>query len=244
MATPTENLPPPPVEKPPVVIEADRTTAQPVTAADLVDPLASAMPAPTAATDSPAPPPVAPKDTRGTLFDPERHATRDDGSPAKNRHGRFYSKEVGKRGANIKRTVNIPVPPRRPDPTFANVTPGVTPPPATESTPLEILPPGEDQYTILADLYLQISYGPLMALFSEGIRPIPEEHIMLKQSLAAWLRSMKAKEFSPGVAFALCAGGIFMAKLEKPTVREKAQLLWVRAKQLWAKWTGKKEGDK
>lgn len=229
--------PVPPAASPAVEVTADELTA----------PLAAAMPAPTLETptsDIPAPTSEPVKDTRGKIFDPAVHAVNPDGTPAKNRHGRFYPKNLGKHGSPSNKKVSIPTPPKRPDPVFANVPGGASPPPSDPLTPLEVVGELNDEFSALAELYLQMGYGPLMALFSAEIRPIPEEHHMLKHSLAAWLRSMKVKQFSPGVAFALCAGGIFMAKLEKPTVREKAQLFWFRCKQLWAKWSGKKEDGK
>lgn len=235
-----------PAEKPPVIVPPSVAEAMEVSADELTAPLASAMPAPTTATPESSPPPASEvRDTRGKVFDPSIHAVKEDGTPAKNKHGRFYPKETGKHGSPANKKVSVPQIPRRPDPTFANISGGANPPPVgSPATPLEVMAPGEDEYTALAEVYLQMGYGPLMALFTAEIRPIPEEHIVLRQSLAAWMRSRKAKEFSPGVAFALCAGGIFMAKLEKPTVREKAALVWFRTKQLWAKWTGKKEDGK
>lgn len=234
----TPALPP----KPPVLVLPVTASAAPVTADELTEPLATAMPAPTVANGefSETPAPVEIKDSRNKIFDPAIHAAKEDGTPAKNKHGRFYPKNLGKHGNPTPKRVEIPAAPRRADPSFANVSGGGPAP--SSSTPLEVMPLGEDEYTALAEVYLQMSYGPLMALFSAEIRPIPDEHHVLKHALAGWLRSMKAKQFSPGMAFALAASGIFMAKFEKPTVREKGALLWVRVKQIWSKWTGKKTG--
>lgn len=226
--------------------------APPITASELTAPLAAAMPPPSETTlpeETPAatpPAPEGPKDTRGTVFDPARHMAKPDGTPAKNRHGRFYSKDIGHPGKT-----SAPARPAKPAPVFNGPAPSRSSPPPHASTEFEAssdpanqIPralPVVDQYDLLADVYLRNGYGPLMLAFGEEILPDSEEHLALKNSLAAWLRIRRAKEFSPGLAFAMTAGAIFMKKLEKPTVRERAGLLWHRTKQVYHRYFPQKE---
>lgn len=222
----------------------NRSEAAGVTAETLVEPLAGAMPEPTAgATDAPDPGTSTPVDANGTEFDPDRHKAQADGTPAVDKKGRFYSKNLGtytRQGAAAKKVSPPPAPPR-PKPTFAGAPAGSTPPPLGEAVPFNPNDtPITDQYFLLADVYLQTGYGPLMLMLGADVRPTTEEHLALRESLAAWLRSIRATEFSPGLAFTMTAAGIFISKFEKPTVRERAALTWLKVKQLWARFTGKK----
>lgn len=227
--------------KPPGMVGTETVTAE-----TLVEPLAGAMPEPTAGSEIPLEP-EKPKDSRGVEFDPDKHKTRDDGSPATDKHGNYYSNKTGvyqRKGGRPPAQAPNPV---RPKPTFAGAPAGTQPAAGItgEATPFNPNnDPVTDQYFLLADVYLQTGYGPLMLMMGAEIRPTTEEHLALRESLAAWLRSIRATEFSPGLAFTMTAAGVFISKFEKPTVREKAALTWLRLKQLWARFTGKKTETK
>lgn len=217
------------------------TPAPTVTADELAAPLAEAMPAPST---SPAPEelenkPVGaaavPKDSKGVSFDPAKHKAAANGTPMVNKNGEYYPKHLG-RAPDATKKANPP-----PRPTFAGQATQPTGEARRIDPTLEDLPPGEDQYTMQAEVFLQMGYGPIVALFTADAKPDPDQHLALKQSLGAWLRVKKLKDIPPGAAFALCAIGVFMSKLEKPTVRERAAMVYLRAKQIWARWTG---GDK
>lgn len=202
------------------------STAAPVGAAELVAPLAGSMPQPTNAAppadqaSGPADPAITRqfKDKRGTLFDPAKHKADENGRPLRNKNGLFYPKDLG-------RPTEPEKPSDRPPPTFSE----------GAGAPLGALPPAPDQYDALADLYLASAYGPMIVVFSLDIKPNEEEHAALKAPLAAWLRIRKAEDISPGWAFAMTAGAVFMKKLDKPTVRERCQFIVLRAKQIFAK---------
>ncbi len=239
-------------QNPPVIDPAKSTPGiTTISASDLTAPLAGAMPDPTEhAGESMTSEPVEYRDSRKTLFDPEKHATKPDGTPAKNKHGNFYSKGVGKHGPSKPAQPSAPTRPapvNRPPPTFAG-----QPAPDGSGQPADFtdltgeasrIPLGPDAFELQAEAYLLTSYAPLMALFTAEVRPSDEEHVMLKQALANWFRKMKrVPEINEGLTFGMCAMGVFAHKLGKPSVREKWEMYKLRALQLWQRWTGK--GDK
>jgi hypothetical protein len=233
--TPSE---PPPAVEPPPAPETAPPLAQKIDAMELA---AGAMAPPGAA---PAGPPAGPgnnlpaanatpppefTDTHGTKFDPSIHRMKPDGSPAKNKHGNFYRKDTGrprnpppKAAAKPARPAApaAPIPAaafNAPPPGFA--APGAPPPPA-----------GPDRFDALAETILRIWYGPAVLIFSEEIRTTQEEHAVLKAALGEGLRSSDVEDLPPWVAFSLIAGGIYLPKFSKPTVKQRLGILVLRVR--------------
>lgn len=223
-----------------VPLETPDVGAAPVLAADLTAPLAEAMP-PVSETAAPAVEVPVLKDKSGTVFDPLIHRINDDNTPRLSKNGWYIRKDHGRRPD--PHSVPRPV---KPAPSFAGgpVNKPKNENPAPDFDPANQIPralPVVDQYDLLADVYLRNGYGPMILAFGGDILPDEEEHAALKNSLAAWLRIRRAREFSPGLAFGMTALAVFMKKMEKPTVREKAEILWVRVKQIYSRYFGKKE---
>lgn len=211
-----------------------------VTAQDLTAPLAERMPPITEETSAPPPPEPTPApvavpsgpalyDSRRVKFSPLRHQVNADGTPKRNAKGNFILTEEYRNG---KQRVRVP------SANGAAPIPGGSRGEAQFSTPEQKSEPGAnvpDEYDLLAEVYLQSSYGPLMLAFSPAIRPNGEEHGALKQSLAALLRHKQAKELEPTWAFALTATAVFVSKTSEPTVKEKLALYWLRVRSWFAK---------
>lgn len=159
-------------------------------------------------------------DGSGKNFDPEKHATNPDGTPKKNANGNFYAKSVG-------RPKNKAVAPSAPvqAPTFADVG-GSTVAPANFA-PIAATP---DRFAVAADSYLQLSYALAVLAFSPDVKPDEAEHEALKIPAAQLLRRYDVDDIHPGITFAAVATGIFLKKLEKPTVRERWDALMSKAK--------------
>lgn len=162
-------------------------------------------------------------------FNPAEHMADENGNPKKNFKGNFYSNKQG-RGDKGKKSDSPAEPQKsvlgfdRPPPSF-NV-PGGSP----MADPNLGKEPVPDEYDMMAEVYLQSAYGPLMIALSESMRPDQEQHKALKQSLAAWLRYKKATELSPGWGFAVTAAAVFVAKTAEPSVKERLAMWGTRIK--------------
>ena len=215
--------------------ETGVTITHTVSADEIIAPLGERMPPLTEGQTKESAPPDSPKferpkDASGTEFDPENHAVDENGTPKKNFKGNFYSNKQG-RGRKGKVSTESTTPaPDRGAPSF-NVPGGapVDPNLGKEATP--------DEYDMMAEVYLQSAYGPLMIALSESMRPDVEQHKALKQSLSAYLRYKKATELSPGWGFAVTAAAVFVAKTAEPSVKERLAMWGVRIKG----WFGKKK---
>jgi hypothetical protein len=171
-------------------------------------------------------------DARGVEFNPAEHMADENGNPKKNFKGNFYSNKQGRgdKGKKIDTPSDVPKSPDRAPPSFnvpGGSSPTVDPNLGKEPTP--------DEFDMMAEVYLQSAYGPLMLTFSEAMRPDNEQHKALKQSLAAWLRHKKATELSPGWGFAVTAAAVFVAKTAEPTVKERLAMWSIRIKSWFKK---------
>lgn len=223
----------PPQDTPP-----QDTPAETVDAGQLVAPLGERMPPVTDGATAPeekppseagpaSPSPQVWRDARGTLFDPANHATNEDGTPKTNKFGNFYSKAVGQKG---KIPGARPTATPRPPPSFAISSGGPMPAPGANDDEMTA-----DSFDGMAEVYLQSSYGPAMLLFSEEVKPDKDEHAALRQALAAVLRKRQATELSPEWTFGLLAIAIIVKKTEKPRVRERLALWWLKVKGLFGR---------
>lgn len=161
------------------------------------------------------------RDSRGTLFDPLKHA-HENGTPKKNKHGNFYSAGLGKHG-KTKLPGSAPLmtekakpatgdaAAERGNPSFAD----------TPSAPMHSTTTPPDEFEVMAELVLQTAYGPAMALFSSDVRPDESEHAALKQAWATYFRVKGISDVSPGWGATLTTAAVFFRKTEKPTVRER-----------------------
>ena len=212
--------------------ETGVTITHTVSADEIIAPLGERMPPLTEGQTKEAAPAEQPKteelvDRKGVKFDPAIHAVDETGKPKTNFIGNFYSNKQGRgaKGKKIDGSSDAPKPLDRPAPSF-NVPGGssltVDPNLGKEPTP--------DEFDMMAEVYLQSAYGPLMLTFSEAMRPDNEQHKALKQSLAAWLRYKKATELSPGWGFAVTAAAVFVAKTAEPTVKERIAMWTIRIK--------------
>lgn len=213
-------------------VESAAVAVAEVNAADLVAPLGERMPPVTETTGDSTPPPepskAFPVDGKGRRFDPETHAANDDGTPKLDKNGLFYPKNIGRKKGDKSVANNFKPVGERPPPSFADGTGG---PLADPNAPKGS---GADEYDLMAEVYLQSAYGPLMIAFSEAMRPNGEQHAALKQSLAAWLRFKQAKELSPGWGFSVTAAAVFVAKTNEPEVKER-MTLWASKVRGWFK---------
>ena len=197
--------------------------ATPISADELVSPLASRMPPVTdgqVKESAPIVQSIELKDARGKVFDPAFHAADENGKPKFFKGKYFYSKNLGKHGGRKPNEINF-ANTERPAPMFAES-------PGEQSAVGERKENVTDQYDLAAEVYLQSGYGPLIIALGDKIRPDAEEHGALKQSLAAWLRFKQATELSPAWGFAICATAVFVKKTAEPTVCEKLILWWIR----------------
>jgi len=84
-----------------------------------------------------------------------------------------------------------------------------------------------------------MAYGPYVALLSEDARFSSEEHEAARAPLAQWMRESRMTELPAKWAFFVTVGGIIVAKSAKPTVRQRLEMLALRARQIWARITGR-----
>lgn len=200
------------------------------------------------------------RDKSGRKFDPAKHRVDARGNPCRDKNGLFYSKNLGRPAEILKARTEgpaaVPKPalaarlaaaPGAPGAPFA---PGIAPtfadlgdgPPA----PLSVAPlaPGEaDPYGPIADSYIRLLWAPLIAAFGPDVKLEPEEHAALRAPGADILRSGKVKRLDPRLEFGAVFIGIMAGKITtKPTVRERWELMKVRAAQLWRRYVQRKEG--
>ncbi len=223
---------------------APTETAALVSAQELTAPLAERMPpvtpgqgdsqapAPEVKPAAPVPEGPAVYDSRRIKFSPARHQANADGTPVKNRKGNFvlkadYRQAHGQRPLVGKTAGPTPAPAERPPATFGGESP----------SPGLVPPAGPDEYELMAEVYLQSSYGPMMLAFTPEVRPDHEEHAALKQSLAALLRKKQSKELDPAWAFGLTATAVFVRKTQNPTVKERLVLYWIKVRAAFGKKT-------
>lgn len=177
------------------------TETQVLTADSLAAPLAGAMPEPTGN----IPPDEGTTDDAGVVFDPSKHAANADGTPKKDKRGRFYPAKLGrprKGGADALETA---------EPSFA----GQESDGGQEST--------ARAFIALAGVPLVAWLGPDAALEEPEIDALTVPTVDL-------LKRYKVKDVHPGIILAAVATGIIVGKLRKPTVRERWDALWKRFK--------------
>lgn len=214
--------------------------AVPISAADLGAPLADNMPEPTNAgsgntenmpgmgedaENNPRNPPLTGeiKDKSNRLFDPNRHAANFDGSPKFNKNGFFISKTLGR--------------PKKGSESETSSGPGVGTKEHAKSGASYFNTSGiPDEYDQAAELYLNLGYGLAASWFSDEIRPeSQEEHASLKMPLSAVLREKGVVDLSPTQMFLISLGAYIAKKAQKPTVKERFTLLYLKVRNLWSR---------
>lgn len=212
-----------------------------VTPAALVEPMGERMPpvsegqhaAPASAPVAPSVPPSGPvlRDSRGIKFSPARHQVNPDGAPKRNSKGNFiltdaYRAEVAaglrRRSGASPVTSSSPAGAPRPAPQFNDGAP--------RGDPNIPAAPVGDQYDAAAEMYLQITYGPVVVAFSENARPDGDDHSALKTALAQYLRANQVSEPSPGWSLLFTAAAVAVKKSADPVVKERAADLGGRVK--------------
>lgn len=200
----------------------------PIDAEELAAPLAAGMPTPTNADVAPqvAPPtestPERPeiKDDFGTVFNPDKHRADAFGNPIK-KNGKFLSTRGRKEGGK-------------------NSVPGNEEKSKAEDYVNTSGVP--DQFDTAAEMILQTAYGTAAMFLSDEIRPEnPEEHITLKVPLAAVLREKGVVQLTPTQLLLFSLAAYAAKKAGKPTVKERAILIYLKAKSFF---TGKKQEPK
>lgn len=200
-----------------------------ISAQELVAPLAETMPEPTVghnvasqATPPPpsfATPPPTVKDGRGKTFDPEKHLADAEGKPRFDKQGNFIPAGAGRPRKNPKPTATKPAPTTGPvsfgDPVFAEP---------------EFEEPKGDSAEGTAEGYLQLSYAALVAYFGPDVKPTENEHEALKTVTVQVIKKHNISELQPEVQLAALSAGIFMGKLQKPSVKEKFDSLMEKTK--------------
>lgn len=238
---------------------SETAPALPVKASDLTGNLIAGMPegpkterpAPVFQTDEPKLPdpgttplpgfealPV--KDDGGTEFDPSQHMANPDGSPAKNKKGRFYSKFIGRGGAAKKTGENGNPTPQveRPAPKFDGAPPEKVFLNGADGGPGEIKvtvnqPAQPDEADGISLLVIPTVDGIAQAIFGKDIALSPDEMKNAQPAVAAYMRAKNAKDISPGWALVLIATAIYGPKFQKPTVKERIALYILKIKNLF-----------
>ena len=81
----------------------------------------------------------------------------------------------------------------------------------------------------MAETFLQIGEAAILVpIFTQEIKASQEEHNALKSTLAPALRASQIDDMPPWLAFACVSIGVYAPKFTKPTVRERAIMLWLR----------------
>lgn len=217
--------------------ENNKTNANTVSGDELAAGLVASMPSPTDSAvigQNPNPPPApsatgpAPekaipsdllRDKKGRPFDATRHKTDENGYPRKDARGFFVPKDIGRaKKENEQPQMQEPGPA-----SFADVTvDGFGSPPASD--PMKAAREGT------AESYLQIVYSAGVAVFGPDVRPTAEEHEALKMSGAEVIKHYNVTDVHPVVGFVAVGLGVFLGKLEKPTVRERFDALVAKLK--------------
>jgi hypothetical protein len=230
-------------ENPPSAVNE---TAKPVLASDLTGSLISGMPEVTKPNEATVSKPdligpvksivSTPQDDAGVSFDPFIHMTEEDGSPAKNKRGRFYSKFIGRAGSKRKSENGngispAPQPQSEPGifdekPKFEGLDNGTPSPVSNAPASAPANPPDEAQGATL--LLIPTVDGCMQSLFGPDIALSDEEKKIAEPITANFLRSKNMKDIPPGIALAMVAIAIYGPKFQKPTVKEKLILMWIK----------------
>ena len=198
-------------------------------AADLAASLAADMPPPTVPTPPKAaegqttavpPQPAAvpdEMDSLGRKFDPIRYAADQAGRPKRDKLGRFFSKLLGKRGAE----------PPPPPPPSASFIPADDPPPQPGAP--GTVPGGPDKYELAADVYTRGVIAAAMGVMGDEWEPDNEAEFRgLRDSVAAYLRAKGCEDLSPGWALALAGATYGLRRLPRP--KTQARIAGIKAK--------------
>ena len=241
--------------------------AAPVTAATLAaENMVPEMNTPPSAAPLPAAPRNAPVSTApvdyrgkrnkwGEVFDPDVHKICSDGRPYYDTKGHFRRKLLGRprldeqkrsHHAKPKETPDTPPPhvPEAPSgpaftafdaPAFndgspAGAAPGASPLPA---------PGGPDKYELAAEGFCKLGDAVMIRFFSEEIANSKDEHAALKTALAPALRESDIGDMPPWVAFSMVALAVYLPKFEKPTVKQRAAVLYLKVRGFFARTMGR-----
>ena len=213
-------------ETPPADIVAELDPALPT-------PPAPATPAPQAPVTPATPPADAPKDVNGVSFDPTKHATNADGTPRRDKLGRFFSNRFG--GSKAKAPVaTLEV---KPVSFIPEATPtGQSTPPVTPKTEAVKVPEGQgsDRFTLLADVCARAALSGLMAALGDEWAPDDDaEYIGLRDSVAAYLRATNREDLSPGWALAFAGVTYAGKRLPRPKTQTRIAFFMDKVRAWW-----------
>lgn len=191
-----------------------------------------------------------PQDVNGTFFNPKYHRTDENGKPDF-RRGAFVRIGTGRPTKEESEALASKAPKRAPSLRTEYAPPSVD----SSSKSKVVLPSGEQPaqpetvnapsakaqkkaekeaqaasgYDLTAETYLQIGYGIAEGFFGPDVRPDDEsEHAMLKGPLVALLTEKGEIPLSPTALFLLTLAAYASKKAAKPTVRERATIVFLR----------------
>jgi hypothetical protein len=210
--------------------------AKPITAEELVAPMAANMPLPTGSVDDfPAEPPKIPgtdqqefntegftvqpeiRDDEGNVFDPNIFKTGDDGKPLL-KNGRFVRL---KRGRPAGSTTSAPTGETSSAPKLSTAT-------SADGVP--------DQYDNAAALYFDMSTGLACGFISDEFKPDSDaERAGMIRAVAAYLRAKGSVEVTPGQALAFACVAYVGARLGRPKTSDKLKLWALKVRDFFKK---------
>ena len=233
MTTPNNQTEP---ELPQVPAQDIIANAKPITAEELVAPMAADMPKPTGtADDFPAEPPKIPgtdqqefqadgftaqpeiRDEEGNVFDPNIFKSGDDGKPLL-KNGRFVRL---KRGRPAGSTTSAPNGETASAPKLSTAT-------SADGVP--------DQYDNAAALYFDMGTGLACGFISDEFKPDSDaERAGMIRAVAAYLRAKGSVEITPGQALAFACVAYVGARLSRPKTSEKLKLWALKIRDFFKK---------
>jgi hypothetical protein len=260
-------LPPPPAATqtlPSLPAPAAPVTAATLAAENMVPEMNTPAAAPPVTPIQNAPVSADPVDYRGKrnkwgeVFDPDVHKVNSDGRPYYDNKGHFRRKLVGRprldeqkrsHHAKLKETPDTPPPhvPEAPSgpaftafdaPSFNDGSPAGTAPGAS---PLPA-PGGPDKYEIAAEGFCKLGDAVMIKFFSEEIANTKDEHAALKTALAPALRESDIGDMPPWIAFSMVTLAVYLPKFEKPTVKDRATVLFLRVRSFFSRFMGRMFG--
>lgn len=180
---------------------------------------------------------IFPLDDRGNPFDPFTHKADENGKPLKNKKGLYYSKYIGRGGAQKKasshgtsETNETPVY-EKPSPSFEGVEGGA---PVNNSDTIQ-KEQAIDEATGVALLAVPTFDGLMQTLFTGDVALTAEEMARINPFAANYIRSKGLKDVPPLAALALIVIATYAPKFAKPTVKERCVLFYMKIRNIFSK---------
>lgn len=177
---------------------------------------------------------IFPPDDRGNPFDPFTHKTDENGKPIKNKKGFYYSKYIGRGGAQKKAATHETNESReneKPLPSFEGVEGGASvnnSETAQKDQPI-------DEATGVALLAVPTFDGLMQTLFTGDVALTVEEMARINPFAANYIRSKGMKDVPPLAALALIVVATYAPKFTKPTVKERCVLFYMKIRNIFSK---------